>query len=75
MEVLGHAIVIDETAIFSLIFHDDIVFTIVHEFGAVYYLTVSEISFAFSLDNVFGYMEADPSVDAAALPFINLGTR
>ena len=56
-----------------MIFCDDIVFTIVHEFGSVYHLAVSEISFAFSLDHVFGYIEADPAVDAAFLPCITFG--
>jgi len=54
---------VHKATIFPLIANDNIKFAIIHEFGSVYDLAVSEVSFAFCLDNVIGDVESDFSTD------------
>jgi hypothetical protein len=71
-KILSYPIVFHETSILPLIARDDVIFAIVSEFWSMHDLSITEVSFAFRLDNVFGYVQSDASVDRASLLIVEL---
>src|SRR5215471_14350118 len=58
-------IVLDQAPVFPLVADNNVIFAIVLEFGSVCWFAVPEIPFTFCLNDVFGYVHPNDSVDAS----------
>jgi hypothetical protein len=62
---MGQTIVLDQAPVFPLVADNHVIFAIVLEFGSVYGFSVPEIPFTFCLNDVFGYVHTNDSIDAS----------
>ena len=58
-------IVLDQAPVFPLVADNNVICAIVLEFGSVYGFAVPEIPFTFCLNDVFGDVHTNDSVDAS----------
>src|SRR6266700_3266735 len=66
VQVVGHPVVIDDTAIFQLVGRGDRVFTLFGQFAAMDRFSFALVAIAFFLENCMGYTQSNLSIDASA---------
>jgi len=62
---MGQTIVLDQAPVFPLVADNNVICAIVLEFGSVYWFSAPEIPLTFCLNDVFGYVHTNDSIDAS----------